>query len=500
MTLPDCGSRKSKLFPSCRMTLALVIMMGTFVLFHLRINLNFAVVCMVKEKPLNNTLRSTSNHICRHLNATVTNETIMEDHIIIGELEWDKELQALVLGSVYWGFATTQVVGGFFTDRYGSIKKILLLGMGLYSGLTFFIPLAARWNVGALIALRVVQGFCSGLTLPCFSVLFRRWTTREERSTLMSIGYSGYNIASVITFPISGLLCEHGFGGGWPSIFYVGGIIGIGWCCIVVIFVYDSPDSHPRITYEEKEFFQKYSHVDFKSKKASSYKELCQLFGSPAILAFIITQYATLWGFYSLIVNLPMYMKEVLDFDIADNGLFSAAPYVFSLVIHYICGPMCDWLTTKNLCSLTVQRKIFTAFGTLVPALMMFCIGLFDCESRGSILILLSISTAMSELAFVGGYHYSVLDVAPDYAGVVTGVSNTIATSSGFVSPALVALLTPNGTREEWLIVFYITGAVYIMGASVYAIFGTSEALDLTQRKFATVDPDVALPLKPNNK
>jgi len=38
------------------------------------------------------------------------------------------------------------------------------------------------------------------------------------------------------------------------------------------------------------------------------------------------------------------------------------------------------------------------------------------------------------------------------------------------------------------------------MGASVYAIFGTSEALDLTQRKFATVDPDVALPLKPNNK
>lgn len=54
--------------------------------------------------------------------------------------------------------------------------------------------------------------------------------------------------------PLSGLLSEYGFDGGWPSIFYVFGFVGVIWSVAFLIFVHEDPSTHPSIDEKEKKY------------------------------------------------------------------------------------------------------------------------------------------------------------------------------------------------------------------------------------------------------
>ena len=57
---------------------------------------------------------------------------------------------------------------------------------------------------------------------------------------------------------VGGLFCEwQYFDGGWPSMFYVGGGIGLVFCLIWTFIVYDSPAEHPRISAKERTYIER---------------------------------------------------------------------------------------------------------------------------------------------------------------------------------------------------------------------------------------------------
>ena len=53
--------------------------------------------------------------------------------------------------------------------------------------------------------------------------MWGKWAPVGERATLVSLSFSGQNLANAVAFPTAALLCKHGFAGGWPSVFYVYG-------------------------------------------------------------------------------------------------------------------------------------------------------------------------------------------------------------------------------------------------------------------------------------
>ena len=67
------------------------------------------------------------------------------------------------------------------------------------------------------------------------------------------------------------------------------------------------------------------------------------------------------------------------------------------------------------------------------------------------------------------------MDLAPQFASLGYGVSNTLATLPGMISPSITGLIVQNKEAAEWQIVFYITAGVYLYGAIFYAIFASGE-------------------------
>lgn len=66
--------------------------------------------------------------------------------------------------------------------------------------------------------------------------------------------FAGAQFGTVVSYPLSGLLAEYGFSGGWPSIFYVFGVIGAIWSVAFLFMVAEDPDSSRRIAEDEKKY------------------------------------------------------------------------------------------------------------------------------------------------------------------------------------------------------------------------------------------------------
>ncbi|KAK4009536.1 hypothetical protein OUZ56_018670 [Daphnia magna] len=80
-------------------------------------------------------------------------------------------------------------------------------------------------------------------------------------------------LGTVISLPFSSILFA---ALGWEAVFYVQGSLSMIWCVSWLIFVFDSPEDHPRIHPVELELFEtSMHHDDHESHEAS--KEAAQL-------------------------------------------------------------------------------------------------------------------------------------------------------------------------------------------------------------------------------
>lgn len=64
----------------------------------------------------------------------------------------------------------------------------------------------------------------------------------------------GAQFGTVISMPVSGYLAEHGFAGGWPSIFYCFGVLGAIWSVAFLFLVDEDPETCSRINEDERKF------------------------------------------------------------------------------------------------------------------------------------------------------------------------------------------------------------------------------------------------------
>lgn len=473
-----------------RVALALVAFLGFVNLYALRVNMSVAMVCMVNHTAINERYMASQGNVTQHHYQPVSegNDTVVEDEhrcslsaantkkqIMDGEFDWDKETQGILLGGFFWGYIVTQIPGGLLSQRFGG-KRVFGYFMLLAAIATLFSSLSARVSPYLLLFMRIINGVGQGVVFPAVHDIWAKWAPPLERSKLIGFSHAGAQIGNVLTFPLSAILCDYGFDNGWGSIFYVFGIVGIVWFCLWMFIAADTPAQHRSITKGERDYIEtslgtgQIPHIPMRDTPWRAFAT------SMPVWAIVVAHTCSNWGTYTLLTNMPAYMKEVLKFDIKSNGLFSAIPYlVFWLCIN-IGGVIADYLRQHGWQTKTV-RKIMLAVGNIGPAILLIATGFVPCTSAYLAIGVLSLATGCIGFQFPGALVNHV-DIAPPFAGVLFGISNTVATIPGFISPYVVKRLTVHSTQAEWQIVFYIAAAIYAVGCTFYCVFADGEIQD----------------------
>uniref|UniRef100_A0A915BNU4 Major facilitator superfamily (MFS) profile domain-containing protein n=1 Tax=Parascaris univalens TaxID=6257 RepID=A0A915BNU4_PARUN len=347
-----------RLLGSTRLGVSLTGFFGCALVYALRSNASFAIVCMVNGTAvelLTETTSETKRSSCA-IEGTPSNNT---KNAMDGELIWSKQLQGSVLSAFFWGYLFTQVLGGYLSALMGG--KIVIGSAVLASAvLTLLSPIAATTHVYIFIVIRAALGVVQGTVFPAYHTFFSLWAPPMERSFLVGLTLSGAQVGNVLVMPLSGLLCRYGFGGGWPSIFYVLGIAGVVWSLVWLYYVTDSPTENRRIDPNERAYIEA-SLADIIVKDPSKKKRRIpwrSILTSIPVWAVYCGQFAGDWGAYMMMTSLPLFMNDVLGFDLTSLGFFSAIPYIAYFVVIIVGGMVADKVRDAHLLSTIAVRRL----------------------------------------------------------------------------------------------------------------------------------------------
>ncbi|XP_045536709.1 putative inorganic phosphate cotransporter isoform X2 [Papilio machaon] len=432
--------------------------------YIMRTNMSVAIVAMVNHTalPVHKEAMDTE---CGNVDANATNAAASQD----GSFVWSSTLQGYILSSFFYGYVITQIPFGILSKRFGA-RYFLGVGMLINSVFGLLVPVAAEAGYEWLILVRFIQGLGEGPIVPCSHAMLAKWIPPNERSRMGAAVYAGAQFGTVISMPLSGLLSAYGFAGGWPSIFYVFGLIGTVWCLAFLFLVSEDPEVCPRIKEAEKKYIL--SSLWGAAGSSSPPIPWRKIILSMPFWAIMLAHMGQNYGYETLMTELPTFMRQVLHFSIKDNGFVSALPYLCMWLFSMFISVVADWMLSSGRFNHTQVRKIINSIGEYGPAIGLFIAANTGCNPAATVAIL-AVGVGLNG-GIYSGFKVNHLDISPRFAGILMSFTNCLANLTGLLAPIVAGyIIEGRPTQAQWRIVFYIAGGVYIFCATFYNIFGS---------------------------
>nr|XP_042910953.1 sialin [Parasteatoda tepidariorum] len=297
--------------PGMRYLFTAMCFFGMSFMFAARCSMSVAIVAMVNHTAVNNNVQTQE---CPNL---IRHPENISDPMYIrakdGEFNWPPSMQAQVLGSFYYIFSLMQIPGGRFSETFSG-KWVFFIGLTISLILTLLIPFSAYNSFHLLILVRMLMGAAQGVCFPAIFNLMGLWFPSTEKSLLQNIVMSGINVGIFITMIVTGFLCNSKILGGWPSVFYLTGLVGLLFCLLWVFLVTDTPKEHPFMSEEELEYITSNQNVN-QDLELPSFPWKRALKSRP-LWAVVIAQIGIDWCYYTLLNHLPQFFYDILHFDL----------------------------------------------------------------------------------------------------------------------------------------------------------------------------------------
>ncbi|XP_012154827.1 putative inorganic phosphate cotransporter isoform X1 [Ceratitis capitata] len=391
------------------------------------------------------------------------------------EYVWSEKTKSYVLSSFFWAYFTTQIPGSQLAHKYGG--KIMLFCGIFFSGLlTLLTPLSVRigdWKL--LCALRLCQGLFQGCVYSSIHTLLSKWVPPEERGSLGTFCYTGIPFGSVLMLLCSGWIASSSYG--WPGIFYFSGMLSLIWCLAWFFFGASSPSDCKWLSTAEKLFIEgalvtsaqpEHAHTPTKTPWA-------KILTSVPFWVLLVAQSAYAWGFWTLLTQIPSYMKSILGQDIKSNALKSSAPFLANMFLTLVFCVLANFLIKRGYTSVNASRKLFNTIGFWVPIVPLILLGYMRADQSELAVIMLVIAVGVNTAGSLG-FLVNHIDLSPNFGGILMGMANCAANIMSLLAPLSVGCIVTDAKNvHQWRVVFYITGAMYFIGNLLFIFFGQTK-------------------------
>jgi len=377
------------------------------------------------------------------------------------EFGWSEKTKGLVLSSFFIGYMLFMAPSGWLANRIGG-KLVLGAAVAWWSIFTVLTPAAAMIGLPMLIAARIAMGLGEAAMFPSAYNLYGRWVPPAERSRAVSLLIGGIPLGTLFALMTTGWIVQQF---GWHAVFYLFGASGFAWCALWFLHAHDDPARDPRCPPTERAMLLSHAPPPQKSPQVP-----WKLFATtPAIWALFINHFCSNWVLYMLLAWLPSYFKQAQGLNIMQAGVFSAAPWLTMFIVGNLGGVLADKMV-KGGVDLTVVRKIMQITGLVGSAICLLAVQ----NVTDAYIALGLMCGALGLAAFTwSGFVPNHLDIAPRYADVLMGITNTAGTIPGIIGVYITGwLVDATGTYAA---AFVLCASVNIFGAVVWLFFATAK-------------------------
>ncbi|MCS6925391.1 MAG: MFS transporter [Candidatus Binatia bacterium] len=371
--------------------------------------------------------------------------------VIMQETGLDKGQFGLVFSAFLIGYALLQIPGGMIADRWGG-RKVLALAFCGFSLFTALTPLGQS-SLAVLLAMRFLVGAFESVTIPALTSLNSRWIPRPEFARAQTLSLSGITVGQMVAYPLTAWIVLHF---SWPMVFYSNAILGFVWAAIWLWYATDTPETHPRISQEERRYIT--SNL---APKPQAPLPLRAVFTSPSLFILSLSYMCFAYVGWMFLFWFPDYLVEGRGLSLAVVGSIGILVHGAGFVGILSGGAISDWLLRTGWSS-QFARARFSGIGVALS--LPFLLGAAFVPSAEMCVVLLLVFYLLFASA-IAGYTTVALEFNPHLAGSIFGLINTLGSFAGIFGPMTAGFMLAQG--GNWTLPFSVATAVGVVCATI---------------------------------
>jgi len=380
---------------------------------------------------------------------------------------WSEIQVGIILGSFYFGYMITMILGGYLADKYGG-KKVLGYGLLIWSIFTIITPFFAYSGLWWLILIRVLMGLGEGITFPSWHAIYARWIPFNERTRAVAFTNSGIAAGTVFGYVVAAAIISNY---SWEWIFYLFGVLGVFWYFFWSKSVTSYPEDNKNISHHELQLIKNEAPANSSPLSIPFLK----LASNGPFMAIAVATFCNNWSLYTFLSYLPKFVNS----PISEGGMgidLGSSLFVYAILIPSLVsifslimgGVIADSLIKKGHEIIKV-RKVVNSIGFFGSAIFLYLISLQ--EALFNVVFLLCLINVCSGIC-AGGFGVNHADLGPKYTGSLVGISGSIGMVAAILSPMVAGLILE--ITNSWDVIFYICSAVLIFGGLFYLLFASA--------------------------